>query len=98
MDFARAEKDIHLLLKSKDAAEGYLLFPAFTEQYAAYFVYYFKKNTLDYLGNYQATDFGKGPFSFDEQSKELYRTASGKVSKLIRIDKENAEARRCGQR
>ena len=85
MAFADAEQDIHLLLKDNDATKGYVLFPAFTEEYASYFAYYFEKNTLRYLGNYEAPDFSKGAFSFNEQTKEFYLTAD-KVSKLTKIE------------
>lgn len=81
MSFVNAEKDIHLLLNDNDVTKGYILFPAFTEEYASYFAYYFEKNTLRYLGNYEAADFNKGVFAFNEQAKEFYRS-SDKVSKL----------------
>lgn len=85
MSFADAEQDIHLLLKDNNTAEGYLLFPAFTEQYASYFVYYFEENVLRYLGNYEATDFKEGAFSFNEQTKTFYRS-SYKASQLTKIE------------
>lgn len=85
ISFDGAEKDIHLLLKKNDTKQGYLLFPAFTEEYASYFVYAFKGNALDYLGNYAATDFGKGTFSFNEASKELTRS-SDKISRFTKED------------
>lgn len=88
MSFEDAEKDIHLLLKGNNVADGYLLFPAFTEQYASYYVYYFKENSLNYLGNYEAANFNKGAFSFDEKTKELYRS-SDKASKLNKIAEED---------
>ena len=59
------------------------MFPGFTEEYASYFVYYFEKNAIRYLGNYEASDFNKGTFAFDEQTNEFYRT-SDKVSKLTK--------------
>ncbi|RYE00211.1 MAG: hypothetical protein EOP54_00945 [Sphingobacteriales bacterium] len=85
MSFAAAEKEIHLLLKDNDLTKGYVLFPAFTEQYASYFIYYFEKNALRYLGNYEAADFNKGAFAFNEQSREFYRS-SDKGSKLTKIE------------
>lgn len=90
MDFADAEKDIHLLLNDDDTSNGYVLFPAFTEQYSTYFVYYFKKNDLSYLGNYQCVDFKKGTFSFNEKSKELY-ISSNKILKLNKINEVNED-------
>jgi len=83
LSFADAEKDIHLLLKDNDITKGYVLFPGFTEEFASYFVYYFEQNAIRYLGNYEATDFNKGTFAFNEQTREFYRT-SDKVSKLTK--------------
>lgn len=88
MSFEDAEKDIHLLLKGNNTDDGYLLLPAFTEQYASYYVYYFKANTLNYLGNYEAANFSKGALSFDEKTKELYRS-SDKAAKLNKIAEED---------
>lgn len=85
MAFADAEQDIRLLLKDNNTAEGYLLFPAFTEQYASYFVYYFEKNLLRYLGSFEAENFKQGPISFNEQTKIFYRS-SDKASKLTKIE------------
>lgn len=84
MSFADAEQDIRLLLKDNNITEGYLLFPAFTEQYASYFVYYFSANLLRYLGNYEAENFKQGPISFNEQTKIFYRS-SDKASQLTKI-------------
>lgn len=83
LSFSDAEKDIHLLLKDNDVRKGYVLFPGFTEEFASYFVYYFEQNAIRYLGNYEATDFNKGTFAFNEQTQEFYRT-SDKVSKLTK--------------
>lgn len=91
MALADAENDIHLLLKGNNTDDGYLLFPAFTEQYPSYFVYYFNANTLNYLGNYEATNFNKGAFSFNGATKELYRS-SDKASKLNKIAEDDNAA------
>lgn len=85
MSFADAEKDIHLLLKNDDTSGGYLVLPAFTEQFSTYFVYHFEKGTLNYIGNYEFLDFGKGSFSFDEKSRELSVLSSDSVKKLNKI-------------
>lgn len=42
------EKDAHLLYNDADSS-GFLLFPSFTEEYAAYFVYEFTNNKLQYV-------------------------------------------------
>jgi hypothetical protein len=78
--FIDAEKEIHLLLRDSDASKGYLIFPGFTEQFSSYFVYYFEKEKLNYIGNYESIDFSKGSFSFNENTKELY-ISSDKISK-----------------
>jgi len=91
MSFADAEKDVHFLLKDGDSSSGYLLFPAFTEQYSTYFVYYFTKDVFNYIGNYEFPDFSKGSFSFNERLKELTVSSSGTVKKLNKIKETNAE-------
>lgn len=85
MSFADAEKDIHLLLKNDETSSGYLVLPAFTEQFSTYFVYHFEKGALNYIGNYEFPDFGKGSFSFDEKSRELSVLSSDSVKKLNKI-------------
>lgn len=83
--FADAEKDIHLLLKNNETSDGYILVPEFTVQYAAYFLYKFSKNSLNYIGSYEFHDFGKGSFSFDEKTRELSVLFSDSVKKLNKI-------------
>ncbi len=94
LSFADAEKDIHLLLKGNDMTKGYVLFPGFTEEYASYFVYYFENNAIRYLGNYEATDFNKGAFAFDEQTQEFYRTSDrfSKLTKATEVDRVSFDA------
>lgn len=82
-----AEKDIHILLKSNDISEGYLLLPAFTEQFSTYFLYNFKKDTLNFIGTYEVSEFVKGTFSFDENSKDVYiHSSPSKKLKLNNIE------------
>lgn len=89
--FINAENDIHLLLKDNDTSKGVFLFPAFTEQFSTYFVYYFKKNTLDYIGNYKNPNFNKGTFSFNEKTKQLYILSDEKftLNKLEESESKN---------
>jgi len=85
MSFEHAEKDIHILLKNNDTSEGYLLLPAFTEQFSTYFIYHFKKDTLNFIGTYEVSEFIKGTFSFDENSKDVYIHSS--PSKRLKLNK-----------
>lgn len=85
MSFEHAEKDIHVLLKNNDTSSGLLMFPAFTEQYATYFLYQFKKDTLSFLGIYEVPEFIKGSFSFNEKSNELTIDSKNKIIKLNKI-------------
>ena len=85
MSFEDAEKDLHVLLKNNDTSNGYLLLPAFTEQYSTYFFYYFNENSLNFLGTYEVPEFAKGTFSFDSDLKQLNLVSSGKNLKLKKI-------------
>lgn len=67
-----AEKDIHLLLNQNNNRELYLLFPSFTEEYKSYFVYFIKPNFIQYIGNFECSNFNKGSFEFDRKNQELY--------------------------
>lgn len=67
-----AGNDIHLLLKNNNTSKGYILLPAYTEQFLSYFVYYFQNDTLDYIGNFEHINLKKGILYFNEKTKELY--------------------------
>lgn len=88
MSFEHAEKDIHVLLKNNDTSSGLLMFPAFTEQYATYFLYKFEKNNLIFFGTYEIPEFVKGSFSFDEKTNELSVDYKNKIVKLKKIQKD----------
>ncbi|AZA92340.1 Uncharacterised protein [Chryseobacterium nakagawai] len=83
--FDLAEKDIHILLKENDTSEGYLLLPSFTEQFSTYSLYQFRKDALNFIGTYEVSEFVKGTFSFDENSKNVYIEAS--TSKKLKLNK-----------
>ena len=92
MSFQNAEKDIHILLKDNNTSSGYLLFPAFTEQYSTYFVYHFKKDELIFEGLYELPEFiKKEKFYFDEKLKEVYVLSQGKKVKLNKIQNNEEE-------
>lgn len=87
-----AEKDIHILLKENDPSEGYLLLPSFTEQFSTYFLYHFRKDALNFIGAYEVSEFVKGTFSFDENSKNVYiHSSSSKKLKLNKIEQDQDE-------
>ncbi|WP_419494847.1 hypothetical protein [Chryseobacterium bernardetii] len=87
-----AEKDIHLLLKNNDPSEGYLLLPSFTEQFSTYSLYHFRKDTLNFIGTYEVSEFVKGAFSFDESSKKVYiQSSPSKKLKLNKIEQNQDE-------
>lgn len=87
MSLELAEKDIHILLKNNNTSEGYLLLPAFTEQFSTYFLYHFEKDRLNFIGAYEVSEFVKGTFSFDESSKTVYiHPSSSKKLKLNKIN------------
>ncbi len=87
-----AEKDIHILLKENDPSEGYLLFPSFTEQFSTYFLYHFRKDVLNFIGTYEVSEFVKGTFSFDENSKNVYiHSSPSKKLKLNKIEQNQDE-------
>ncbi|OCA68188.1 hypothetical protein BBI01_20410 [Chryseobacterium artocarpi] len=87
-----AEKDIHILLKQNDPSEGYLLLPSFTEQFSTYSLYHFRKDTLNFIGIYEVSEFVKGTFSFDENSKNVYiHSSPSKKLKLNKIEQNQDE-------
>ena len=87
-----AEKDIHILLKENDSSEGYLLLPSFTEQFSTYSLYHFRKDTLNLIGIYEVSEFVKGTFSFDENSKKIYiHSSPSKKLKLNKIEQNQDE-------
>ncbi|WP_241330972.1 hypothetical protein [Chryseobacterium arthrosphaerae] len=87
-----AEKDIHILLKENDSSEGYLLFPSFTEQFSTYSLYHFKKDSFNFIGTYEVSEFVKGTFSFDENSKDVYiHSSPSKKLKLNHIEQNQDE-------
>lgn len=92
MSLELAEKDVHILLKNNNTSEGYLLLPAFTEQFSTYFLYHFKKDRLNFIGTYEVSEFLKGTFSFDENSKVVYiHPYNYKKLKLNKIDDNQKE-------
>lgn len=91
MTFTDAEKDIHLLLRNNETSDGYILVPEFTEQYPAYFLYKFSKNSFNYMGSYELQGGRKGSFSFNEKSNELSILSSDSVKKLKKIKGTEAE-------
>ncbi len=85
MTYKDVEKQFHLLLADNQAMPGYLLFPAFTEQFPSYFLYSFSNNSLTYLGNYECSNFNAGAFSVNSRTNEITRY-SDKSYPLHRLD------------
>ncbi|MFV0531548.1 MAG: hypothetical protein ACK5MD_08925 [Flavobacteriales bacterium] len=92
-DYQMTENDIQLLLNEDDVSNGYILFPSFAEEHRSYFLYYFNRTSLKYLGDYEYTSLKKGTFSFHENTKELYSVSDKKyiLQKRKTLDNTNID-------
>lgn len=90
MSFESAEKDIHLLLKSNNNSEGYLLFPSFSNESVTYFLYYFNTKTLKYLGKYEYFNYQKGRFYYNKNTNQLF-LKNDKETELKKVKEDSNE-------
>jgi hypothetical protein len=85
VSFEDTEKDIHLLLQNNNISEGYLLFPASSNESVKYSFYYFTIEKLKYIGEYEYYPFKEGSFIYDENKQKLY-ISSDKEYQLTKKD------------
>ncbi len=72
VSFEDTEKDIHLLLQKNNFTEGYLLFPAPSNESVKYTFYYFTREKLEYIGEYEYYPYKEGSFIYNQNKQELY--------------------------